>query len=304
MVRPGVDVATAPLRVERVLRAIDAVRRALAAVLAAEGIDTAAQAALERQAPTAFARISRRFAAAATRVLAQAATERGPAASESLGVTLHELRRPLTVVSSYSQLLLAGTLGELPEQATAAVAAMAQATETLGRLIDGLSAVARLDDPADQPERSELAVRDLVGSAIAEVGLEAELRHVEVQADVEDALWVLGDREELVLALTNLVSNAVKHAPAGTAVTVTARRQGSEVVITVRDRGPGFPPEDLERLFEKYYRAPSEREQGIPGSGLGLFIVARVAARHHGRATARLAEGGGAEFDLVLPAVA
>lgn len=303
MVRPGVEVATAPMRVERVLRAVDAVRRALVSVLEAEGIDSAARAALDRQAPAAFARVARRFAAAATRVLAEsAAVERRAVGTESLGVTLHELRRPLTILSSYSQLLLGGTLGELDDKVGGAVQAMAQATETMGRLVNGLSALARLDDPTDQPDRSELAVADLVGAALAEVGVEAELRQVVLRSDVDEGLWVRGDREELVLALCNLVTNAVKHAPAGTEVTVTGRRHGDEAVLRVRDHGPGFPAEDTERLFEKYYRAASEREQGIPGSGLGLYIVATVARRHGGRVAARLPDDGGAEFELVLPA--
>jgi len=104
-----------------------------------------------------------------------------------------------------------------------------------------------------------------------------------------------------VLALRNLLSNAVKHAPEGTAVTVIARGDASVVRMLIRDRGPGFPPEEGPRLFEKYYRSSSERDRGLAGSGLGLFIVDSVARRHHGSASARLAVDGGAEFELALP---
>ncbi|HEY6378418.1 MAG TPA: ATP-binding protein, partial [Candidatus Dormibacteraeota bacterium] len=103
--------------------------------------------------------------------------------------------------------------------------------------------------------------------------------------------------------LTNLLSNAVKHSPPGAVVEVSGFGERRWVHVVVRDHGPGFPLETAARLFQRYYRDAGERERGIPGTGLGLFIVLTVAERHRGRAEARLASGGGAEFELIIPAL-
>jgi len=303
------DRAAGPLRISRVLRALDAVRRSLLAAVQGEGAEADKRGALERQAPTAFARIGRSFAARAAETLLAPApstdtlrrTER--AEQDPLLVTIHELRRPTTILSSYIQLLLAGSLGPTSERVTAAVRAMAQATETLGRLIEGLAAVARLEDESlERPPFRELGVGELVRRAAAEVELEAELRGTEIETQVDSSLRVLGDQEDLILALRNLLANAVKHAPAGSPVRLTAHSADGQIHVVVRDQGMGFPAEEAPRLFEKYYRSEAERELGGPGSGLGLFIVATVARRHGGTAQARPAPGGGAEFELILPA--
>jgi signal transduction histidine kinase len=225
-----------------------------------------------------------------------------PARTTPMGVTLHELRRPLTVVSSYGQLLSAGTLGELPDRAATAVSALCGATETMLRLVQALSAVNRLEDSAELPAFRELEVADLVRAALDAVSTELQLGGVQPLLDLDDGLRVRGDDEWLVVALTNLVENAVKHSAEGARVEVRARRDAGTVRVTVRDHGPGFPAEDAERLFDKYFRSPAERERGIAGSGLGLFIARSVAERHGGEVVARLPEDGGAEFELALPA--
>ena len=255
---------------------------------------------------SAFMSLGRQLAIQAAATLAArtaAAEERAASGTASMAVTMHELRRPLTVLSSYSQLLAAGTLGELSEQGTMAAAAMLSATETMLRLVEALGALARLEDPEETPTTRDLSVAEIIAAALRDTVTEAQLKNVEVAVDVEDGLRVRGDRERLTLAVTNLLSNAVKHAPRDTAVDARAWRDDTgNAHIIVRDRGPGFPPETAERLFEKYYRDDDERAHGIPGTGLGLFIVTTVMERHNGRAEARNAEGGGAEFELTLPA--
>jgi signal transduction histidine kinase len=85
-------------------------------------------------------------------------------------------------------------------------------------------------------------------------------------------------------------------------VHVSAYADADGVVhFVVRDHGDGFPPEDAERLFEKYYRSVAERHRKVPGSGLGLYIVRTVAERHGGRVMARCVAGNGAEFEMILP---
>ncbi|MDB5066994.1 MAG: hypothetical protein JWM18_3428 [Chloroflexi bacterium] len=304
----GIDAAgrdSLPGRLDVVLSALEALRRSVLALdrggngIAADASATAA----------AFAAVGRRLAtrAVAAAIEPQAgapaaeATPDDPFATTPMGVTLHELRRPLTIVSSYGQLLAAGTLGELPDRAATAVTALCGATEAMLRLVQALSAVNRLEDPAELPAFRELEVAALVGAALDEVATDIQLGGVQPMLTLEDGLRVQGDEEWLVVALTNLVENAVKHSPQGGRVEIHARRDVGTVRITVRDHGPGFPAADIDRLFDKYFRSAAERVRGIAGTGLGLFIVRTVTDRHRGEVVARLPEDGGAEFELALP---
>jgi len=227
--------------------------------------------------------------------------EQRDAKGAALGVTVHELRRPLTILTSYAELLEDGTLGQLPDPAKSAVQGMSGAAEVMSHLIEALSEVARLEDADDRPELHRFTLGDLVNDAVAEVITESRLRGLAIEASGDPALELHGDRRRLCLALTNLLSNAIKHAPAQSVITIRAIREDDQVRLAVIDRGPGFPPTEADRLFEKYYRSTAERDSGIPGTGLGLFIVKTVAERHGGSVRARAGEGGGAEFEMTLP---
>src|SRR5207245_6754721 len=98
-----------------------------------------------------------------------------------------------------------------------------------------------------------------------------------------------------------LLSNAIKHSPTHAVISIRAAQEDGELRLAVADRGPGFPPKEAEKLFEKYYRSAVERDSGIPGTGLGLFIVKTVGERHGGSVAARVGAEGGAEFEMTLP---
>ena len=292
------DDAGAAAQLDHVLRTLQALSRAVAHADAEAPHDD--QQALQQEVQG----IERRLAVAAARLLGDRAAElrAGLAAkSASLGITVHELRRPLTILSSYAELLADGTLGPLSDAALTGVQGIASATDVLARLIEGLAEVARLEDPEDRPTLEPLTVGQLIEDAVAEIVGEAQLRGVGLEATANPELPLLADRHRLCLALTNLLSNAIKHAPAGSVISISGLQDGSSVRLAVRDRGPGFPAHEAPRLFDKYYRSVVERESGIPGTGLGLFIVKTVAERHGGSVAARLVEGGGAEFEITLP---
>jgi two-component system OmpR family sensor kinase len=117
---------------------------------------------------------------------------------------------------------------------------------------------------------------------------------------------VTGDEGHLRQVVTNLVANAVRHTPSGTpievAVGVGHDEDGPHAVLEVRDHGPGLPPDQAERVFERFYRVDSSRQRGSGGgSGLGLSIVAAVTAAHGGTVVAVQTPGGGATFRVALP---
>jgi len=292
---PDTDAAA---HLDVVMRQLEALHRAvghLAAEAPAEARDQ-----LHRQ----LDGLERRVAVRTAALLGERAAslrEQRDAKGAALGVTVHELRRPLTIFTSYAELLGDGTLGALPDPAQTAVAGMNGAAEVMSHLIEGLSEVARLEDVDDVPVVNHFTLGELVNDAVADVITESRLRGLAIEAAGDPALELQGDRRRLCLALTNLLSNAIKHAPANSVITIRAIRDDEAVRLAVIDRGPGFPPNEAERLFEKYYRSAVERDSGVPGTGLGLFIVKTVAERHGGSVAARAGADGGAEFEMTLP---
>ena len=231
----------------------------------------------------------------------QVATASSAARGSSLSITMHELRRPLTILSSYTQLHSSGMLGELPETASVAIEGITASTEMMVRMVNALAELARLEDPDDQLLLEVMDASDLVTAAAEQVAMEAKLRGAEIHASVADRVRVRGDRRRLVLALTNLLGNAVKHGPPDTPIEISVRAEDGAAHFTVRDHGAGFPADDAPHLFEKYFRSVAERKRKVPGSGLGLYIVRTVTDRHHGSVAARNVAGNGAEFEMIIP---
>jgi signal transduction histidine kinase len=146
--------------------------------------------------------------------------------------------------------------------------------------------VKHLFDRARERHEAALAEKDIVLAASVEAGAE----------------FVRGDARRLEQAVQNLVANAVRHTPQRGRIELTARRMNGQVRLTVRDSGPGIPPEHLPRVFDRFYRVDAARDSGSGGSGLGLSIVRAIVEAHGGTVTASSGDSGGAVFDVRLPA--
>ena len=223
------------------------------------------------------------------------------ARGSSLSITMHELRRPLTILSSYAQLLSSGMLGTLPETASVALEGITASTEMMVALVNAIAELARLEDPDDRLKLETVDAAELVAAAREQVAMEARLRGAVFEVSAPAGIRLRGDRRRLALALVNLLGNALKHGPANAAIAVSVRVEDGCARFVVRDHGGGFPPEDAPHLFEKYFRSAAERKRKVPGSGLGLYIVRTVTERHGGSVAARNLEGGGAEFEMAIP---
>ena len=172
----------------------------------------------------------------------------------------------------------------------------------VGRVIDDLLDLARIESQ-ESPLQEPVPVHLMVAQAVERVRGAAQQRGVTLEVDDPPRrLTVLGDRRQLVAAVHHLVENAVKFSEPGGRVDVTVTSDGTDVELAVRDRGPGIPARDRERIFERFYRLerPGAREGG--GVGLGLAIVRHVVAHHNGRVTVKSTEGEGATFVVRLPA--
>ncbi|MCO5966860.1 HAMP domain-containing sensor histidine kinase [Actinoallomurus soli] len=276
----GLLVARAGLRpVDRLTAAVEHIARTedLATTIPADGHDE-------------IARLSRSFNSM-TRALASA-RERQQQLIVDAG---HELRTPLTSLRTNIDLMLRSEttgrplpaahkqklLGNVKEQ-------LVELTHLVGDLLD----LSRPQPAAGARVEEDVAVHEAVASALRR----ARLRGPGLRVEEDVSPWyVRGDAASLERAVVNLLDNAVKFSPPDG--TVTVRLAGGE--LTVRDQGPGIPPEDLPHVFDRFWRSPSAR--GLPGSGLGLAIVARAVADAGGEVRLGPAEGGGTLAWLRLP---
>ena len=166
-------------------------------------------------------------------------------------------------------------------------------------LVDDLLLLARLDQTRPiEREPVDLAV--LAADACSDAVAAAPGRPVTL--DAPEPVVVLGDQAHLRQAIANLVTNAVRHTPAGTPVEVSAQLGDGAARVTVRDHGAGLDADALGHAFDRFWQA--DRARAGTGAGLGLSIVAGIAAEHGGTASAANAEGGGALFEIHLPVVA
>lgn len=201
-------------------------------------------------------------------------------------VVSHELRNPLTAIIGHADLLL--ERDDLPERVAGQLEVIVNAAERMQRLV-----TSGLDDPrADEAEYSPVDLREVVDASAASFAAIAAAAGQSLEVRGADELVIFGDAFRLRQVLDNLLSNAMKYTSDGGAVTVTlVSRDAAEVVIA--DTGMGIADDDLERMFDPYFRTASAVRAGIPGTGLGMAIARDIVAVHAGtiRVTSELGEG-------------
>jgi two-component system sensor histidine kinase KdpD len=141
-------------------------------------------------------------------------------------------------------------------------------------------------------------LQDVIGAALAYLGSRLQERTVQVDVAPGMPLTPL-DFVPIVHVLVNLLDNALKYSPPGQPIEISARASGQEALIEVADRGPGIPPEDIERIFDRFYRV--QRPGIVSGTGLGLSICHGIVEAHGGNIRAQNRPGGGVSFIIALP---
>jgi signal transduction histidine kinase len=211
----------------------------------------------------------------------------------------HELRTPFAVLRG--ELELASRPGRSREELAAAVEHAGEEAARLARITEQLLFLARSDEDRIQPRPELTDIVLLLTRSAEHAAARATAAGVRLTVDAPAGLVAEVDPDRIREAVDNLVDNALRFAPAGTPVVIAARAGGPGLVIEVRDRGPGFPPEFLPHAFERFARPDSGRARTDGGAGLGLAIVSAIAQAHGGRAAARNQPGGGGAVALELP---
>ncbi|MFG1841076.1 sensor histidine kinase [Micromonospora sp. NPDC049175] len=223
----------------------------------------------------------------------------------------HELKTPIGALQLLAEALLDATepadaaAPDLSEDLVAArrFAERIQHESTrLGRLVQELLELTRLQGAEPQPPPEPVALDWVIAEVVDRTRTTASARGVEVTVDGQRGLTAYGSDSQLATAVANLVENAINYSGEDTAVRVTLRGDDEHVEIAVADQGIGIAPTDVDRIFERFYRADQARSRATGGTGLGLAIVKHIASNHGGRVEVSSTLGGGSTFTLRLPA--
>ena len=211
----------------------------------------------------------------------------------------HELRNPLSVIRTNLDVALSDPNTSADE--------FREVSEVVGRtasrmstLVDDLLLYARREEPANRAGLIDVA--PIVDETTTEFRAAAESGGLRLHHVAMPGLWIVGDATAIRQALANLLANAVRLAPSGSAIRVAAGREEPWVWIAVEDNGPGIAPEDHERVFQRFWRGDRRRSRDEGRSGLGLTIVRNLVERHGGRVQLLSEVGRGSTFVLWLPA--
>jgi len=218
----------------------------------------------------------------------------------------HELRTPLAALLGFIETLQGTAKDDSVARGKFLDIMQGQATR-MARLIDDLLSLSRIELNAHLQPNTPVDLPPIVRQVVDGLQTLARDRGVDIKVTIPlDPLWVLGDRDELIRALENLVENALKYGAAGKRVDITVSRGQTragmpEGRVAVRDYGPGIAPEHLPRLTERFYRVDVTDSRAQGGTGLGLALVKHVLNRHGGRLTIESTLGAGATFTMHLP---
>lgn len=206
---------------------------------------------------------------------------------------VHELKTPITSLRLTAESLLSDPL---PKDRRRFAERLIKEADLISKIIDNLRQLGDIETGVMAVDVTRFDLAELIEDSVGRIGMDRP-----VNVEVEQGLTLATDRAKLVQALGNLLDNAAKFSPAGAAIDVGATRVGEEVVLTVRDRGPGISPEHWSRVFERFYKVDRARPREAGGFGLGLAITKHLVQVLGGRIWTEAAREGGQIFYIALP---
>ncbi len=217
-----------------------------------------------------------------------------------LAMLAHRFKAPLVAMRQCVAVVLQGYAGDVSARARGMIELVAQRTDQMIRFVDDWLTLSRLEQGKGLEEAREIDFGQIVKDVVERARQDPWAQRVTLELQMASDLGILrGDPSSLDELVGNLVDNAVRYTPAGGKVCVEVQAEEAAVVVNVRDTGPGIKPEDREHIFEPFYRG--QPQKNIPGTGLGLPIVKRIAERHGGNVEVETAWGKGSTFRVCLP---
>ena len=227
------------------------------------------------------------------------------AKTEFVSFVAHELRTPMTSIRGYAEMLLKGMFGELSPQQEQFIQTISSNVKRMQIQVSDLQDVSRIETGHLKLEMQPTALKDALTEALQSTQGQVEARSQQLMVEMsEDLPLIHADQARLTQILINLLSNAYKYTPEGGSIKVHARQQNGYVSCTVSDTGVGMSPEDLEKLFTKFFRSENPAVRDMPGTGLGLCITKSLVELQGGEMKVKSQLGEGTTFTFTIPVAA
>jgi len=222
--------------------------------------------------------------------------------TEFISIAAHQLRTPLSAIKWVLQLIIDEDVGAITDEQKELLQKGFDTNEKMISLVNDLLNVARIEEGRFDYVFESGNILSLTDRLIDELRVVAEEAGVKLEYEKPESVEsFVFDAARLELSIQNLISNAIKYTPQGGTVRVVVSLEGTNLSITVSDTGVGIPERQLDRLFTKFFRAENVIKMQVTGTGLGLFIVKNIVARHGGTITVQSKENEGSTFTLTIP---
>jgi PAS domain S-box-containing protein len=236
-----------------------------------------------------------RAAAAKSRI--EELEKRDQMKDEFLEMTSHELKTPLTSMSSFVQLFLDGKLGKVTKNQREGMESISEDAGRLRSSIENIMQISKLESGMMKLSLEDLQLRDLIQSVLDGLKQLAARKRVKITKKIAKLPTVRADRTLLANVILNLVDNAIKFTPTNGQVSIEAKVKKGQVIVSVRDTGIGISPHDIPQLFNKFFQV----DHSVPGAGLGLSICKAIVGAHGGKIWVESQIGKGSTFSFTLP---
>ena len=213
----------------------------------------------------------------------------------------HELKTPIGALSILSEAVLEASND--PEAITKFASRMQAEAKRLSGLVQEIIDLSRLQDDDPLKNGKPVDLSEVITEAIDQSRLNSENRKISLAFEGVEGVKVNGDRAQIMMAIHNLIENAINYSPNGTRVAITLKIVDAIAEVAVSDQGIGIPEKDLERIFERFYRVDPARSRLTGGTGLGLSIVKHIAKNHGGDVSLWSVEGAGSTFTIRFPLI-
>lgn len=211
----------------------------------------------------------------------------------------HELKTPIGALSLLSEAVLGAK--DDSEAVTRFASRMQVEAKRLTDLVQEIIQLSRVQDSDPLNEAQILSASDIIKEALDQGRTTADSRQITLTFQESKDAFILGDRDQLTMAIHNLIENAVNYSPAETKVAVSTSIENEIITISVADQGIGIPEAEVERIFERFYRVDPARSRETGGTGLGLSIVKHIITKHGGEISVWSSENVGSTFSIRLP---
>ncbi len=221
--------------------------------------------------------------------------------SDFISAVSHELRTPLTSIKGYASIILAGKLGQLPEEARLRLDKINRHSDELTSLVNDLLDISRIESGKVIMKSEPLDLGDIAADMLDFFGVQAKEKQVQLSCVIERGAFIVGaDPGQIKRVFINLIGNAMKFTPPDGKITISANKIDNLIQVNISDTGCGIPDDAKERIFEEFYRVENAINDQVKGTGLGLSLVKHIVEAHGGKIWVTSKVGSGSTFSFTL----